>query len=489
MWKKAQAGAEAEEAYGNLKKKRGKNSNREIIILTYLFVGIFVGLLAYFGYFISVDSSNIINNPYNKRQDLLAERVVRGKILGTGGEILAETKTRRDGTEYRYYPYDSMFCHIVGRFDNGKTGVELSQNINLLTSSENAFLAILNELKGDKNLGDNAVTTLDVRVQKAAYEALGDRKGAVVVLEPSTGRIIAMVSRPGYNPNTAGENWDSLVEDAGGNSALLNRAAQGLYPPGSTFKILTALEYIRENKNYEDYFYNCKGSEIFQGVKINCYNKKVHGKEDLKKSFAKSCNASFANIGMELNLGSFRKLCDRFLFNTELPTDIPYSKSSFVLNKKSDKEKVPQTAIGQGDTQISPLHNAMIAAAAANGGVVMSPYVVDRLESHDGQVIKQYEPVEYGAVMSEKEAEILKQLMSAVVEEGTASGLKGLSYSAAGKTGSAEFDSSKSSHAWFVGFAERNGKKAAVSIIVEGAGTGSEYAVPIARKVFDAYLR
>lgn len=487
MWKRAEE--EAEEAYKKTKKKKGRNSNREIVVLTYMFVGVFVGLLAYFGYFISVDSSNIINNPYNKRQDLLAERVVRGKILGSGGQVLAETKITKDGKEYRHYPYDNMFCHIVGRFDSGKTGVELSQNINLLTSSENPLLAILNEIQGEKNLGDNVVTTLDVNVQKAAYDALGSRKGAVVALEPSTGKILAMVSRIDYNPNTAGENWDELVEDKGENSALLNRATQGLYPPGSTFKIVTALEYIRENKNYKEYYYDCNGSDTFQGVKINCYNNKVHGSEDLTRSFAKSCNASFANIGMQLKPGSFRSLCNSLLFNAELPTNIAYSKSSFVLSKKSDKDEIPQTAIGQGETQITPLHNAMIAAAVANGGVIMNPYVVDHLESHDGDMVKQYEPIEYGPVMSEKEAKILKKMMTAVVEEGTATALNGLSYSVAGKTGSAEYDSSKSSHAWFVGFADNGDKELAVSIIVEGAGTGSEYAVPIARKVFDAYLK
>ncbi|MEG2775253.1 MAG: penicillin-binding protein 2, partial [Acetivibrio sp.] len=108
--------------------KEPKSSNREIIIITYIFVGIFAGLLFYFGYFIQIDSSNVINNPYNKRQDLLAERVVRGKILGNKGEILAETKTDKEGKEYRFYPYENMFCHVVGRFSNGKSGVELSEN-------------------------------------------------------------------------------------------------------------------------------------------------------------------------------------------------------------------------------------------------------------------------------------------------------------------------------------------------------------------------
>ncbi len=471
------------------KTTRKKNSNREIMVMTYFLVAIFAGLLVYFAYFIQVDSSNIINNPYNKRQDLLAERVVRGKILGNKGEILAETKTKKDGTEYRYYPYDNTFCHVIGRADNGKAGVELEENINLLTSSENPLLAIINELKGEKNLGDNAVTTLNVKLQKICYDALGNRKGAIVVMEPSTGKILAMVSKSDYDPNKVMENWDSLVEDASGNSPLLNRATQGLYPPGSTFKILTALEFMRENKDYANFSYDCTGKAEFDGVSIKCYNNKVHGTEDLTKAFAKSCNSAFAAIGTGLNVNSFRTLCEAFLFNNELPTNLPYTVSSFVLNKKDNTDKVAQTAIGQGDTQISPLHNAMIVSAIANKGVVMSPYVVDHLEGYAGNLVKQYEPKTYGSILTEKEAEALTKMMIQVVKNGTATALNNGKYSVAGKTGSAEFDSTKSSHAWFVGFAPVKEPKIAVSIIVEGVGTGSEYAVPIAKKIFDGYLK
>lgn len=471
-----------------LRRKNKNNSNRQILILTYLFVGGFVAFLLYFGYFIQVESSNIINNPYNKRQNLLAERVLRGKILGSNGEVLAETKVDNDNNEYRYYPYDNMFCHIVGRFTNGKTGIELSQDINLLTSSENPLIAMINEVQGEKNIGDNVVTTLDVNLQKIAYESLGNRKGAVVVLEPTTGKILAMVSKSDYNPNTANSNWETLIEDKDANSALLNRATQGLYPPGSTFKIMTALEYIRENTDYKDYSYDCHGTDTFDGVTINCYNKKIHGAENLTQSFAKSCNVSFANIGMTLNLESFSKLCNSFLFNKDLPTQIPYSKSSFVLNGKSDKAEVPQTAIGQGDTQISPLHNALITATIANNGVMMKPYVIDHLECYDGSIVKQYEPEEYATLMDKKEVKALKKMMKEVVENGTATSLRGQSYTAAGKTGSAEFDSSKDSHAWFVGYAPTTKPKLAVSVIVEGAGTGSQYAIPIAKKIMDAYL-
>lgn len=484
-WKEKE---EEPEKIREVPKKKKQKSNREIVLVSYLFVGIFVLLLVNFIYFIAADSPNVINNTYNKRQELLAERVVRGKILGSGGEVLAETLVDKYGNEVRNYPYKNMFCHIVGRFSNGKTGVEQLQNINLLTSNENPLTVAMNELQGEKSPGDNVVTTLNVELQKAAYEALGSRKGAVVAIEPSTGKILAMVSKPDYNPNTIDSVWDDLVADAKGESALVNRATQGLYPPGSTFKILTALEYIRENEAYESYSYTCEGRDVFENVTINCYNGNSHGEEDLIKSFAKSCNTSFSNIGVSLDKTAWRELCDAFLFNTALPTNLPSNSSSFVINADSKEDELPQTAIGQGDTQITPLHNALITATIANKGVMMKPYVVERLENQSGDVVKKYEPEAYGEIITRGEAKKMRQLMKAVVTEGTASQLNGLSFSCAGKTGSAEYDSNKSSHAWFVGYAPADDPKIVLSILVEDGGTGGSTAVPIAKKMLETYL-
>lgn len=478
----------SEKAEQLLNKPKKKSANREILIMTYLFVGIFVFLLGKFAYFIVVESPNVINSTYNKRQDLLAERIVRGKILGSKGEILAETVTDGSGNETRNYPYNNIFCHAVGRFTNGKTGVEQLENFNLLTSGENPLAAVINELQGKKNKGDNAVTTLNVALQKTAYEALGSRKGAVIAIEPSTGKILTMVSKPDYNPNTVNANWESLVEDSDKNSALINRATQGIYPPGSTFKILTALEFMNENKDYESYHYNCQGKETFGNTVINCYGNERHGEEGLKKSFAKSCNGSFAKIGLDLNIKSFQKLCESFLFNKSLPTDFITNSSSFVLKKSSEEAEILQTAIGQGNTQITPLHNALITLTIANNGVLMKPYLVDYLETYRGDKVKEYKPTEYGEIITKEQAKKVQNLMGAVVKEGTGSSLSGLSYSCAGKTGSAEYDSNKSSHGWFVGYAPADNPKIVVSVIVEDGGTGSKSAVPIAKQLFQTYL-
>ncbi|MGB8455023.1 MAG: penicillin-binding transpeptidase domain-containing protein [Anaerocolumna sp.] len=470
------------------KVSKKEQTNREIMLVTYIFVGLFVLVLGYFANFMISQSSEVINNAYNQRQDLLSEQIVRGDIISADGKTLAHTVTDKDGTENRVYPFGSMFAHVVGRFSKGKTGLEASENFHLLTSNNNAVSKILRELSGDKNIGDNVMTTLDSRLQKAAYNALGNYKGAVVVMEPSSGKILAMVSKPDYDPNNIDALWEDLIEDSDNDSTLVNRATQGLYPPGSTFKILTALEYIKENPDYEDYTYNCVGKGKFNDITINCYNNKVHGEEDLMKSFAKSCNSSFANIGTTLNISAFRKLCENFLFNTSLPTKLVYNQSSFVLTSKSPKKEIPQTVIGQGKTQITPLHNALIVSTVANGGVMMKPYVVDHIENQNGNVIKKYMPEIYNTIITPDEAQILTTFMREVVKDGTATALNNEKYAVAGKTGSAEYEEDKPAHAWFVGFAPAENPEIAVSIIVEGVGTGGEYAVPIASEIFRTYF-
>lgn len=478
----------------NLNNKRqrpsqNKTSGRKITLsIVYIFVGLFVLMMGYFTHFLLIRSKNVINSTYNQRHDVLAKRIKRGMIYSSDNIVLAETVTDEEGNEIRNYPYDDMYAHVVGRVMRGRTGIEEVENIRLLTSYSNSAEAIYNDLTGIKNPGNNVVSTLNHKLTKTAYDALGNNMGAVVVLEPATGKILAMVSKPSYNPNEIDINWDKLSEDKDNESPLLNRASQGLYPPGSTFKVLTALAYMRENPDYTDYIYNCKGKIEYEGMAIRCSNNRVHGKVDLKEAFAKSCNTSFASMGKELPMDGFRELCESFFFNQALPARITNNPSSFELKSGSSGVKeAMQTAIGQGKTLITPLHNAMIAAAVANDGIMMKPYIIDRVESAGGRVIKGYIPEEAGVVMSAKEANFLKSLMNAVVTEGTATSLSNLNLKAAGKTGTAEQEG-KASHAWFIGFAPVNDPKIAISVLVENKGSGSEYAVPIAKKVFDAYF-
>lgn len=474
---------------GSKERSSKDRRNRPVLFATWFFVILFFALIINYSYFIYYKSDAVVNNSYNQRQELLADAVCRGEIRSADGQVLAKTDTLEDGSEVRTYPFGNLFCHVVGRVEHGKTGIEGAESISLLTCGTNLFSRFETQLKGEKLKGNNVITTLDVDLTKVASQALGNQKGAVVAIEPSTGKILAMVSKSDYDPNHISQEWDKLSADTA-NTPLLNRATQGLYPPGSSFKILTALAYAQQH-SVKRYSFDCKGKGIFSSVTIHCYNESVHGTEDIRASFAHSCNTSFANMGTKLDLTQFRNLCNRFYFNQELPTQLASEKSRFVLSADSDKSEVPQTAIGQGNTQITPLHNAMIAAAIANDGMMMKPYVVDRVETANGATIVSNQPEQARRVMKKKEAKWMNSLMEEVVQNGTATQLSYGNYTAAGKTGSAEFNSSKDTHAWFVGYArskDSNIPEIAISVLVENSGTGGVYAVPVAAKIFDAFF-
>lgn len=445
-------------------------------------------LAGYLGHFVAASEQEMLNNSYNSRQELLQSRNSRGSIYARGGEILAQTEVR-DGQEERVYPYGRLFSHIVGYSTKGRTGVEALANYYLINTSVPLADKAANGAAGRKNPGDSVYTTLDVNLQQTADSQLGIYKGAVVVTEVSTGKILAMVSHPDFDPNEISDIWDSLLQDKD-SSVLLNRALQGQYPPGSTFKIVTALGYIRENPDsYDSYAFRCGGYFKEGENRISCYHGTNHGQVDFESSFAKSCNASFANMGISLDRSLFRQTVDGLLFNQPLPVALPYSRSRAEVSVDMSEGELMQTSIGQGRTQISPMHLNMITSAIARGGTLMEPYVADRVESASGKVVKSFRPSAYGTLMTEQEAEILRGLMEAVVEDGTGKKLSGLSYTAAGKTGSAEYNGARDSHAWFTGFAPAEEPEICVTIIVEGAGSGGDYAVPIARRIFDAYFK
>lgn len=387
-------------------------------MITYLFLAIFICLMGYMVYFQMVKSEDFINSPYNSRQDTFADRVVRGKIMSADGKVLAETVVDAAGNETRKYPYGNMYAHVVGFSTNGKSGIESNMNFNLLRSHSFVLERMFNEIKDEKSMGDNVVTTLDSTLQETAYQALGNYDGAVVVMEPSTGKVLAMVSKPDFDPNTIAADWDSIISEDNNNSVLLNRATQGLYPPGSTFKIITTLEYIRENPDYENYSYSCNGSITENDFTIHCYNNAVHGTQDLKQSFANSCNSSYANIGLSLDTDSLSDLCSNLMFDKTLPGNFETSKSQFKLTDESPESMKMQTAIGQGETLVTPLHMLLITSAIANDGILMKPYVVDHTENENGIEVKKYEPAASKQLLSEKEAKTMQEFMAGVVADG-----------------------------------------------------------------------
>lgn len=461
--------------------------------MTYLFVILFIAMMIYIVYFTIARAQSFVNSPYNQRQDAFAEKIVRGSIKDRNGTVLAETLVSEDGTESRSYPYGDVFAHVIG-YNNkelGNTGLEAAENFELLTSNSFFLEKLRNEFSGEKDKGDTVVTTLDANLQQAAYNALGENKGAVVVLEADTGKILAMVSKPSFDPNGILENWTTLNTDEI-NSPLLNRATNGAYAPGSTFKIVTALALMRQDSNYAGYGYDCTGSITEGDTTIRCFNGTVHGHEDLRSSFANSCNASFANIGLSLDVSSYRETAESLLFNTSLPGAFGSYESSFALDKNSGSAEIMMTAMGQGNTMVSPYHMALITQAVANGGTLMEPYLVDSVTNYAGTEIRKNVPKSYKKLMSAEEAAQLKEYMTAVVTEGTGYVLSGKSYTAAGKTGTAEYSMSdgEKTHSWFTGFTNVDNPELVITVITEGSdGSASGKAVSIAGTILDSYYQ
>ncbi|MDO4343522.1 MAG: penicillin-binding transpeptidase domain-containing protein [Eubacteriales bacterium] len=455
----------------------------------------FLVLAGYMAYFNVSLADELKANPNNTKMEEQKQYVVRGSIYSADGEILAGTNVDSEGNETRIYPFGNVFAHTVGYTTNGKTGLEAIYNTDLLTSNTSIVEQVGKGVKNEKVRGDSLILTLDSRLQTVASTALGAYRGAVVVMEPSTGRVLAKVSKPDFDPNTMEEDWRYLTaEDS--QSPLLDRAMQGLYPPGSCFKILTTLAYMRQYpSDYMNYTFDCGGVLTQGDMSIQCYDGEVHGYEDLQGSFQHSCNTSYANIGLMLDNDEFADLCEDFLFNSELPTVLPYSSSRFELNGKSSDGDVMTTAIGQGNTLVSPFHMALITCAVANDGRLMYPYMVERIENTEGVKVSETKPMQYKKLMTSEEASTIKSYMRSVVEGGTASSLWNDSYTVAGKTGSAEYEvvgnaeaeENFSTHSWFVGFSNVDDPDIVVSVIAEDGGTGSSAAVPIAKAIFDAY--
>ncbi len=472
------------------RRRNAKYSNREFAVITYIFVILYLLMVAYFVKFVQFDSKEFIYSSFNSRMQTFSNYVVRGDIYSANGDLLATTKKDDKGEEVREYPMDKLYSHAIGYTSNGMSGVEKDASFELISSNLDVKTKLMNDVYSIKNAGDNVYTTFDTPTQQAAFDSLVSFDGAVIAMEPSTGKIVAMVSKPDFNPNNLDVNWESYTSDSS-NSVLVNRATQGLYPPGSTFKIVTTLALMKQNPAYNSFNYNCSGQVNMGAIDIHCFGGKSHGNEDLMKAFAKSCNCAYASIGSSLDPEQFTKDANNLYFNNKLPVDFSGAKkSSFELTSASPRELVAQTSIGQGETLVTPLHMCMLASAIANDGNLMKPYMIDKVVSADGYVVDRTIPQSAGQIMSVDEANMLTAYMKAVINDGTGTKLKSDNYEAFGKTGTAEYSSSDQAHSWFVGFAkDYNGNELAIAVIMEKAGTGGSFAVPRAKQVFDAYFR
>ncbi len=472
------------------KKPKTASTGKSYVFVSYLFVILFAGMIVYMVYFQLVKSEELQASPYNRHQELYSRDVVRGSILALSGDPVAYTETNEEGNEYRVYPYGRLFAHTVGYSDYGAAGLEATQNSVLLQSHEGLLEQVENDLNDQKNYADNLVSTLYPGISTAAYEALGDRKGAVIVLDANSGKVRACISKPDFDPNTVYEDWEALnTEDSG--SPFLNRALQGLYEPGSTFKMVTALAFIHEHPDdWSDFTFECTGEYTAGSYTMHCSNGAVHGQESLADAFANSCNCAFSYIATQcLSDTALKETAERLGFNRNFITELPTSVCSFELENQYEDGLTMQTAIGQGDTMASPLQMALIAQAVYHDGVMMRPGFISHILSSSGTMVEDNMPVELGRVMSSGEATIMKQLMRAVVERGTAGALTDLPWNICGKTGTAEYDNDEGySHSWFVGFSNTGQNDIVVAVIVEEAGPDESPAQWIARACFERWF-
>lgn len=469
------------------KKLENRKNNKSIIVSTLIFVITFIAMAGYLIYFNLTQAESIINNSYNKRQGVLSRRTIRGSILSDDKTKLAVTNVDDDGNETRYYPYSGLFSHTIGYLNNGGYGLESLYGYYMLHSNQNFFEQIGNDLSGNRNTGDNVVTTFNVGLQKACYDALGSNRGAVIVMEPSTGKILAMVSKPDFDPNTLAANWSQITGE-GSDSVLVNRATQGLYPPGSTFKLITMLEYLREHKNdYGQYHYICDGTYELGNNTINCVRTTAHGDVDLFSSLAVSCNCSFINIGLSLDLDRYKKTAEKMLFNKELPTNLEYNKSRFVLNGESSEWDIAQTSFGQGKTVITPFHLALITCTIANNGTLMEPYLVSSVESTNGMTVKKFKEEKYDTLITEKEASLLKKGMEQVVKDSFSWLFGGVEYTLAAKSGSAQYGTEGYEHSLYASFSPADNPEIAVVAVVEGGPQRNTTAAEVTKQIYDYY--
>lgn len=466
---------------------------KQVFVTGALVCSLFAAMTVYFLIYTNKNSEKLFENDYNKREEALLEKNVRGKIYAASGEVLAETIQDQDGNDVRSYPYKNLFSHIVGYTYKGGSGVEQLQNYNLMHSDISLSDKASYDAAGERYPADDVYTTLDLALQQAASDALGDNRGAVIVTEVDTGNILCMVSKPDFDPNDIEAEWERLGADTD-SGTLVNRVTQGLYAPGSTFKIFDAIELMDEDMAAANAFsYNCIGYDnnftLEDGQPIHCYHWTAHGTVSLEKAFAKSCNCAFVNIGNSLNRDSFCTLLNNMMFGEALPYDLPSGTSSYTLTADTTKEDVTQLSIGQGSTLMTPMHLNMITAAIANGGTVHKDQIIASVKTGTGSTLSETKPEDYRTVMTAEVAAKMREMMRDVIAEGTATKLSSRPYNPCGKTGSAEIVTGEStSHAWFTGFAPEENPEIAITVIVEGAGTGGVSAVPVVRSVLDKYF-
>jgi peptidoglycan glycosyltransferase len=481
---------------------------RRLLAVVLLLFALLVGFTSQWSVF---DADDLEAKTENKRPLFEAQQIKRGKITTADGEVIANSTKTGENESFQYvrkYPQGSLFGNPIGYsfITQGTSGFERAENATL-TGEENEFVSILDQIRGQQREGSDIVTTLDASAQQLAtdqLEATG-RPGAVVAMDPSTGAIRVMASTPGYDPNTVPEDQDKL--NKADPSVLTNRAIQSLYPPGSTFKVVTAAAALDSGAATPDTVLSGATPQTFSGVPLSNAGGEPFGDIDMRTALTHSVNTYFAQLGEDVGADTLLEYMDRFGFGSDpevqLPDDQKAASGIFVVGGKAGFKQVDEgfdlarVAIGQGgqegEVRASVTQMAEVAATIANGGKLMKPTLVEKVVDPDGRVTDELDPEVQSDVVSEETASELADMMTSVVDEGTAAALAddlgGTTF--AGKTGTAEINIEQdTAQPWFIAFAPVEDPQVAIAVTTDPcAGCfGGEVAGPIATAVMNELL-
>jgi peptidoglycan glycosyltransferase len=468
-----------------------------------VFLLCFLAIISYLTYFEIFKAPAVTLKPENRRLWVIRNEVLRGTIFDRNGIPLTKSTKIDQERQKREYTGGAMFSHVIGYEDirYGLTGLEKKYDSELM-ASDGTVTSFINGLKGEKEdkVGNNLKTTLDYNLQKQAFELLGDSRGAVVALNPKTGEILAMVSKPSYDPNDLKGLMDSIKaadkkSDIIKNSPLTNRATAGLYPPGSTFKVVTAIAALENIKGIMNKTINDTGKLVFNAKESMSNDEgEVLGNINFQQAFVHSSNVYFGQLGLDLGNDKLKSVAERLFFNKNLRADgIAIENSQFPTFKNYEKGNIAQSAIGQSSVLASPMEMALITSAIANDGVSMMPQIVKEIWDSKGKLIKKIEPKSSGEVMSKDTSKTMKDFMRLVVKEGTGQSAAINGIEVCGKTGTAEHNDDPAldelPHSWFIGFAPYDNPQIAVAVIVESGGYGSGKAANIASQIMKSGLK
>ena len=474
--------------------------NAPIARLFMVVVVLFAVLVGFTSRWTVFQADALRDNKLNRRELLEEQRIHRGVIRADDGTLLARSLKQPDDSFVRAYPQPGLFPHAVGYdfINRGRAGLESSYNDDL-SGRKNELGGIIDRLAGTQREGDDLITSLDPAAQRVAEQQLGHRKGAVVALDPRSGAIKVMASVPGYDPSDVRRDSGFKALNRDPDAPLLNRTTQSGYPPGSTFKVVTAIAAIDSGRYTPDSRVSGRNGKVISGVPLNNDGGESFGDITLTDALTHSVNTVFGEVGEKLGKQTMKRYMERLGFDGQVEVDLPRDERAAsgerrkhrILDPTSRFVDVGRMAIGQDKLTVTPLQMAMVAASVANGGKLMKPHLADRVVDRDGRTVKRIEPEEMSQVMSPDTASKVGAMMAQVVREGTgtAAALQGIDV--AGKTGTAEVDRPCGpNQLWFIAFAPVQDPRVAIAATVEcGTGFGGTVAAPIAKAVMQELLK